>query len=110
MDANTLARWRRMAMASTHLEANETMRVIELHDGDGVWLMTDGATRQDHDNANFLAEARGIVLALLDEVAEHCCQDCDFCRDERDAEKRARLADERQAALDDREKEMREER
>lgn len=111
MDAKALARWRRMAMASTAgLVAEESCRRIEIHDGEGVLAMTDGATRQDHDNANFWAEARSIVLALLDEVSERCCRDCDFCSDARETEKRSRLADERAAALDDKAKEMREER
>lgn len=121
MDAKTLTRWRRMAMASTAgLVAEESCRRIEIHDGDGVMAMTDGASKQDHDNANFWAEARGMVLALLGEVEktddatdEECggvgCGECGWCATD-EKERREMRESERAAVLDDKEKEIREER
>lgn len=80
--------------------------------------MTDGATRQDHDNATFWAEARGMVLALLDEVEtvestdEECggegCGECGWCAGV-EKERLERRESRRQAELDDKRKEMREE-
>ena len=115
MDAKTLARWRRMAEASASgLVAEESCRRIEIHDGDEVLAMTDAATKQDHDNAQFWAEARGMVLALLDEVEE--CEECSMKAKSGEAcewcvlggSAREMAESRRQAAMDDKAKEMRE--
>lgn len=116
MDAKTLARWRRMAEASAPgLVAEESCRRVEIHDGESVWAMMDAATKIDHDNAAFWAEARGIVLALLDEVEE--CEECGMKAKSGEAcegclleKERLEMAESRrQAAWDDKAKEMREE-
>lgn len=117
MDAKTLEAWRAMAEASTPgLEAASVSLsgCFWIRDEDTAYGNADGNDATAKANAKLWAASRGIVLALIAEVerlqakVDEC--DCDYCRDWALAVEKEKRADEHRAAMDDKEKERREER
>lgn len=114
MDAKTLEAWRAMAEASTpdltH-ERGQPSGCYWLSDDDWTYGQTESDRfdrETDEANAKFWAASRGIVLALIAEV-ERLQADAEYRDDSaiEAAEAAEMLADERQAAMDDEEKERR---